>query len=610
MVSENGSTPGDKAVIDDRIIERSAIEPRTEREGAASTPADYGSLLFFIAGAADEITPWGVNYKLRDRQLREFIPTENVFASALQTMVARNAAFSWEVEGPPRTAAKVHDILDKANFGEGWLDFIAKISTDLYTQDSGAFIEIVRETDSETAPVIAVNHLDAGRCWHTGIVDLPVLYQDRLGRYHLLRRHQVITLAEAPTPVELLYGLQYCALTRLLRAAQIIKNVNTYKYEKTGGRRTRAIHLVRGVSTNMINQAMAQMTIRADNQGLQRFLQPVILGTVDPNVELQTATLEFATLPDGYDEEETMKQYITQIAMAFQADYQDFAPLPGGNLGTAAQSETLMRKSRGKGPALFMKLIANAFNGRILPQNVEFVWKEQDIDAEEKQAEVKAKRAESRAKRIESGEITVDVARQIAVDEGDLEEEYMKMMGGIDATPDVSLEDDRPTAAQLAEDNPPPGTVVPPAPDEETFLAERAKALVEIVVRNVPEAEKGRLGEFLQTRIHKAFTIAADDLAALGYMDTKNRIKLSNIIGDALGKFADLCGEEIPEIAMQELNSEDARRLLDEKALPATLEEVNDDRIAFEGDVAGRLAPLLADMHAEVKKRLEALQVA
>jgi cation transport regulator ChaB len=41
----------------------------------------------------------------------------------------------------------------------------------------------------------------------------------------------------------------------------------------------------------------------------------------------------------------------------------------------------------------------------------------------------------------------------------------------------------------------------------------------------------------LTTRIHKAFTVAADDLCALGYMTQEQRIALSGAIGDALDRF-------------------------------------------------------------------------
>lgn len=150
--------------FDERAARRSVVAPRTPEEGQFAPGYELGNLMLWVGGQADEIETWGRNVKRRDRQLREFVPTENVFASALGTIVARNAAFDFSVEGPPRTASRVHDILENANNGKGWVDFVSKVSYDLYTQDSGAFFEIVRDGDSEAAPLVGINHLDAARC--------------------------------------------------------------------------------------------------------------------------------------------------------------------------------------------------------------------------------------------------------------------------------------------------------------------------------------------------------------------------------------------------------------------------------------------------------------
>lgn len=637
--------------FDERAARRSVVAPRTPEEGHFAPGYDLGNLVLWVGQQADEIEAWGRNVKRRDRQLREFIPTENVLASALGTVVARNAAFDFSVKGPPRTAARVHEILENANNGKGWIDFIAKLSYDLYSQDSGGFFEIIRDGDGETAALIGINHLDASRCWHTGIPQEPVLYQDRLGRYHLMKWYQVQTIVELPVPHETLYGLQLSAVTRLLRACQIIKAVNQYKYEKVSGRHTRAIHFIRGVPTQQITAALAQMQIAADQAGLSKYLQPIMIGTVDPAVDLQTATIEFLSLPDGYDEETTFKHYINQIALAFLEDYQTFAPLPGGNLGTSTQSQILHEKGQGKGPALFMKLMATALNHNVLPKNVEFAWEEQDVEAEKKEAEVKATRAATRAARIASGELTPEVARQIAKDEGDLDGAYLEALGQEDVTEDVELEDDRPTEAQIEEDEAggaggglsaqpaQPAAQQPPTPEQLQAVADAIKALSPLLLRNVAEGRKVQLGEFLQTRIHRAFTTAADDLAALGYMDTAGRIRLSNIIGDTLGTFARLVDEDAAAIALTELEREDVRELVEqagkaldprlfhlrlkrdlgqlstdealeleaeEKALerPAAGLETAAERAETEEEVASKLAPLLATIRSRVQARL------
>lgn len=51
------------------------------------------------------------------------------------------------------------------------------------------------------------------------------------------------------------------------------------------------------------------------------------------------------------------------------------------------------------------------------------------------------------------------------------------------------------------------------------------------------------MADFLQSRIHKAFTTVADDLCSLGYLSTETRIAVSGAIGDVLDLFRDKMAE-------------------------------------------------------------------
>lgn len=434
------------------IESRSVIErPPAPNGNAPIVPyaSSAEALIWFINSAQDEIAPWGQNIPLRDRQLRNFATLENVFLSALGLICSRNSAFSWVLNGPTSTVSRMHEVLENANFGLGWHDLMIKTSLDLYSQDNGAFWETVRIEDKPDSPVIGLNHLDSAKCRHTGAPEAPVIYYDRLGRAHLLKSWNVVTLAEMPAAYEHLYGVQYSVLTRLLRAVQILKNINTYKYEKTGGRNTKSIVLVKGVTTKQMQEAIDQAKLTADAQGLTRYMNPIIAGSLDPKADVGFEVLELASLPERYDEETTMKWYVAQVAMAFMEDYQTFAPLPGGNLGTSSQSDTLHMKSRGKGPALFMKLIAHTLNFRVFPRNIEIEWLEKDFEAQQAQALVGKTRAEERSIRIISGEITTEVAQQLANDAGDLSAPLLELMGQQDVTTDVRIDDESSPQAQL-----------------------------------------------------------------------------------------------------------------------------------------------------------------
>lgn len=397
-----------------------------------------------LATVADGFTQWGQSVRQRDIELRNFFPTEPILAGAVGKVSSRNAAQSITFDGPPRTVKAVQEMWNTCNFGKGPQHLLMQVSTDLYTQDNGAFIELIRQGQSETSPVISIAHLDASQCVRTGNPETPVIYIDpRNGSQHRLGYHQVITLEEMPSPIETMNGVGYCALTRIFRAAQIMRDLNILDAEKVGGRHTRRITLVSGVAQSLIDDSQVKAQDRANNQGLLRYIQPVILASLDPTATVQKVDIDLAMLPDGFDRDQAFRQYIATLALGFLEDYQMFAPLPAGNLGTSTQSEVLARKTRGTGPALFNKILIQALMyGGVFPNSVEVTVQEKDSKADQDEANVAATRATTRAARIASTEITPAVARQIAVDDGDLQQEYLHVMGEQDVTEDVTVTDD------------------------------------------------------------------------------------------------------------------------------------------------------------------------
>jgi hypothetical protein len=430
-----------------QVQRRSVQDFPTADEGSRG-----GSLTIWLGAIADEFIPWGINVAERDRQLREFWPTEPTLASAIYNVIAQNATFEWELEGPPRTTAAVQELLKTANQGAGYENFIIKGTADLLTQDNGWWFEIIRTRDSKTAPVIGLNHLDSGRVTRTGNPIEPAVYFDRLGRRHLMKWYQIVEISELPSPIEAMYGVQYSAVTRILRAAQILRDIGIYKAEKVGGRFTREINVIGGVKQSDIDDIRAMGQEEADNRGQRRYMLPLILTTLDPQATVSSVNIPLASLPDNFDMDEELKWYITTIASGLGRDYQDFAPLPAGNIGTSTQSMILHQKAKGKGPGLFIRLISDALNRRgVIPRNVNFRITFQDQADQVERAELGRVRADTRKTQIDSGEISPMIARQLAADEGDLDPKYLALLGEGDLTPDQVLQSfEKPTIPQIA----------------------------------------------------------------------------------------------------------------------------------------------------------------
>lgn len=412
-------------------LPKSVIAPREDVQRASG---DIFTWYMMGPSSDSAFVPWGQNTQLRDRQLRDFITEEHFFASALGIISARNAALTWQITGDEATAEAAAELVNDANHGEGWEAFIVELSNDLLTQDKGAFVEFVRAANSPDAAVIGINALDSQRCFLTGNPETPVIYEDRKGELHKMPWYTVVHLLEMPTSKTPAHGgyffrLQYCALTRVLGAAEILKSITTYRSEKVSGRFMRAIHLLSGVDAKAVQDAIARENINADNAGATRYMAPAMVGNVDPAATVSHETIELASLPDGFSETEAITSYITILAMGFLTDYQEFAPLASGNLGTSTQSEVLHKKSRGKGVGLFKKLLERLMNLRgALPGNVTFEFTEDDIEADKQIADTEQVRAETRKIRIESGEIDALAARQLALDSGDLSVEEFEAL--------------------------------------------------------------------------------------------------------------------------------------------------------------------------------------
>ena len=428
--------------------DQSAVQRRSVQATGPATGLELGGdgLVLNLISVADSFTPWGRNPKARDRQLREFWPTEPILASALYSTVIRNASFSWTLEGPPNTVAAVQQMMHEADFGRGWSNFITKFAIDLFTQDNGAFFEVIRAEDSPDAAVVGLAHLDSFRCLRTGDSEQPVIYTDRGGVRHKLKWYQVQVEAEFPSPVESMHGMQLCAVSRVLRAAQLLRDIGIYQREKIAGDNPNAVYLTGGVPAQTITDAVEQHKARQAERGMTRYVIPLIVASLDPTATVSVDKIDLKELPDGFDFEESMRWYINQLALGFGADYQDFAPLPGGNLGTSTQSLVLHQKSRGRGPAMFMRMIENAFNFHgILPSNVVFRYDEQDVEADLEQAQLEKVTSETLDRYVKTDVLTPEAARQVLLDKGFISPElFQALQEGADITPDIVAEDTEP----------------------------------------------------------------------------------------------------------------------------------------------------------------------
>lgn len=401
---------------------------------------------FYMSGFADTLPKWGTDVIHRDEKLREFWPTESTLASAMCSQIARYASFPYTLDGPERMTHIYESIFEACENGEGFISMMTKVCHDLYGQDNGGFIELIRTRDDPRSPVISFRHKDAARCRRTGNWDTPVIYWDLENKAHAMRWYQIIPLSEMPSPDETKKGLQVCVLSRILHAAQVIQAINDFMREQVGGLRHHKLHLIGGFNQTLIDDTLKQKLAEAQAAGRAYSIDPVLLAALHPEGRVTHEEIELSSLPDNFDIDNYMKWFIEIIALGWEDEYQSFAPLPGGNLGTATQSQTMADKARSKGPAVFMRLIEHKFNFYgVLPRSIRMRYGSQDVVADQQKIMQLWRYSQILKLLIDSKTITPEVAQLMLRDSGHLKKEYLTLMGQVDPTPQ-SVDSDNPQA--------------------------------------------------------------------------------------------------------------------------------------------------------------------
>lgn len=384
-------------------------------------------LVMRLAQVADDLPKYGT--KAREEALWEAWQQEPVLAGAVYSMTAKMAAMDFHLRGPRRQVEKYRRRLLAADLGvgNGWVNFVFKVAQELVTQDNGAFIEILRAPGAKpTTQVLGIAHMDSQRCERTGDLSYPVVYKPLHGEPIPLAYYQVLPMADLPSPREEDKGRGRCAVGRVYRAAQVLRNIGIYKRQKLTGKSPPALLFVQGVPRNQINASLEAAYEEQSSQGMSHYSAPVILAAMDAGQPIDAKLVELAGLPDNYDEDQSMKWYIATLAMCFGTDYTEFAPLPGGNLGSATQATEMAARARGKGPGALLQQFEFGLNYWVLPEGVEFQFASADPMAEEQRIRQRLLRAQERSTRISSGEISSQQALEIAVYEGDAPETFLE----------------------------------------------------------------------------------------------------------------------------------------------------------------------------------------
>lgn len=433
-------------------------------QGRAGITTEYEQsmpILFAWGAQYDDTPQWWTPE--RDIYLRNFWKREPLLSGAVYTVQSKIKTTSWKLTGAPKQVTRYENLLGAADFGKGWGEFISRWLEDILTQDNGGWIELMGEGDPQgqlVGPVTGVAHLDAAQVYRTGNLQYPVIYHSPItGQRHLMHTSRVANITSMPSPKENMYGVGYCAISRVLVAARILLYIEEFKQEKLGGRPHRGIIRSQGYNRKQIEEALKEAELKANAKGLLRYMPLVVLASYDPGVQTALEVVDLASLPDNYNERETIDIYWDVLAAAFGVDRNEFAPIRSGQLGSGQQSSIQAEKAKGKGVGEVFKEIERVINWSILPDTVTFAFDNPYDEDDLNEAELKNKkavwiRALGAPDTIGQSPITAAEQRQLAADEGLIPEDWLEQ----DLTTDIARTDlvRKPEAAPVTPVSVPP----------------------------------------------------------------------------------------------------------------------------------------------------------
>jgi len=482
------------------LLQHSVTKDDVEGQYHAGSPGGAGVWHFFLPMGGEnqmwgmlppEPPPyWSVD---RDRVLRYTVIKAKMWAQAVGIACAKQASLSFELEAEAspllvKRAQQMMLALDGTSYTLG----VERGVRDYVTADNGEFWEIVRVSNAAGSRTLGLMHLDSLRCIRTGDDEIPLVYRDLRGRYHELKQHEVIMMADMPSASAELFGVGLCAASRAYGKIILMDSLDTYLNEKITGRKANEIHLVNNVSEKTLRTGIQSAEAQNTQEGYMVYKNVVVIPVYSENA-VTGYKIEVAGVPDGFDHKTERDIANLEFANALGLDLQDLQPLSGQGLGTGAQSHVQAEKSKSKTLSVRMKQFAHEVNQKFLPDVVTFTFAEIDLTDEAKKADISKVHADTRAVQVQSGEITAVEARALAVEADDLPAEMKPVIPN--AIDDTLSDEEQPDAIDTDEQLPVTQPELPTTPEQDAKMlkeirATRAQVLKQLKAHSQQEAVK------------------------------------------------------------------------------------------------------------------------
>lgn len=370
------------------------------------------------------------------------------FASIPIKIISRDISIkSWVREADNLTA----NLNGLSDYGQGWANsFVPRFIMDYLTQDNGAFAQIIGDAPMVLDPVTrrrvkdyskpregfyGLTWLDAQYCQRTSNPLYPVIYTDiQTGNRFKLHYSRVMFASSMTSPRTTLNGIGFCALSRLINTAQHLWDISTAEQEELGSRpKRRLIVGKQGITASEIRSAMSGADQQMDNEGLRRYSKSVVIAastkpTSANSIEIDIHDLNQAMRGDDKEKSITLAMFLIALALNIPPRWL----WPATSTG-ATKADAMFQHIAGMGGgvgyliSLFKTLLGGDMLAQVLGKPIgpqfEVVFDYQDDEQDRQQAEIRELRGKTWAANISNGIINERVAREQALDAGDLTEQ-------------------------------------------------------------------------------------------------------------------------------------------------------------------------------------------
>lgn len=311
-----------------------------------------------------------------------------IFRGAISGLIKRVQSTPYEIQAPNHYGDRWQRILMAADFGD-WDRFLSKMLIDYSRHDQGAFIELIAPGDPRTAPVgpiVGMAVLDSLRCYPTADPEFPVIYYSIKGKMHVIHKDRVIQFVDTPDSEEGLAGFGDCSLSRCIAPVYREILMGRYVEQFLDDNPPPGMMVFGNMTDERMKAAVERMMDERNRDGASEWGKTVRLYGVDLNTTPTVEMVSFTKPPEKFDYEQYTNLDVKEIALGIGLDIQDVWELTGGSLGSAAQSQIMAEKSRGKAFGRILKTLERVIN-QALPEDTEFQWKFKDDQADMEQAQ-------------------------------------------------------------------------------------------------------------------------------------------------------------------------------------------------------------------------------